>query len=162
MLHLPDNIKYIRELANKTQEDFAEMFDIKDKKGKISKDKVYTYESGRAKPPLHFLEGLAEFAGVTVAALQNVRLKKDSIHFKQEPDIVALNGNSLFIGEAKIKNTGAFPFDAGESIRKTEIMVEVLLSCVAELLADKHSSSASVLQKQLEAVVNARLNNKEP
>lgn len=78
-----------------------------------------------------------------------------------QPDFVGTDGNRIMIAETK-RNTGVFPFDAGESIRKTEIMVEVLLSCVAELLADKHSSSASVLQKQLEAVVNARLNNKEP
>lgn len=59
-------------------------------------------------------------------------------------------------------NTGKMAFDAGEAIRKTEIIAEVLLSCVAELLAQSKNGSASVIQQQLEAVVNARLKNEEP
>jgi transcriptional regulator with XRE-family HTH domain len=94
MLHLSSNIKYIRELANKTQYDFANMFAVKDKKGNLSPDKIYTYESRRAKPPKFFLEALSEYAGITVDALENVKLTKKDITFKPyDPNIVSNETN---------------------------------------------------------------------
>lgn len=101
MLHLKNNIKYIRELANKTQYDFAKMFDIKNKKDEFSEDKIYTFENGRAKPPQFFLESLANYAGITVSELKDKKLSKEDIKFNKESDIIAKTDNGLFIAEVK-------------------------------------------------------------
>jgi len=53
-------------------------------------------------------------------------------------------------------------FDMSAAIKKIEIMMEVLLSATAELVAEKHNFPASVVREQFQAVVNARLSNAEP
>jgi transcriptional regulator with XRE-family HTH domain len=87
MLHVGKNIKTIRELANLTQLDFAKKFSVKSKKGEFSADKVYTYESDTTEPPLHILEDIAAFAGVTVDDLKNKVLKRGEIHFSDEENL---------------------------------------------------------------------------
>jgi transcriptional regulator with XRE-family HTH domain len=79
MLHLAENIKTIRELSNKTQLEFAQLFEVKSKKGEYSKDKIFTYESGKAAPPETLIEYIAEFARVSVEDLKNKKLSRRDI-----------------------------------------------------------------------------------
>lgn len=79
MLHLSENIKTIRQLSNKTQFEFAALFNVKDKKGNPSKDKINSYESDRATAPEWLVEYIAEFARVSVDDLKNKKLSKKDI-----------------------------------------------------------------------------------
>src|SRR6478609_2761407 len=89
MLHLAENIKTVRELANKTQQEFAELFGIKSKKGSFSADKVFTYENGKANPPESLITNIAEFARVSVDDLKNKKLTKRDIDLG--PDVFAFS-----------------------------------------------------------------------
>jgi transcriptional regulator with XRE-family HTH domain len=86
MLHLAENIKTIRELANKTQLEFAQLFEVKSKKGEYSKDKIFSYESGKAIPPDILIEYIAEFARVSVEDLKNKKLSRKDIDLG--PDVL--------------------------------------------------------------------------
>lgn len=48
-------------------------------------------------------------------------------------------------------------YDIGAAVKKIEAMNEVMLSAVAELLAKANNQSSTVVQSQLEELVNKRL-----
>lgn len=83
MLHFIQNLKLIRVIANKTQLQFAELFDVKGKNGRISKDIYYTYESGKTPPPDYFISDVAKYAGVSEDDLKNKILSRAEL--KIEP-----------------------------------------------------------------------------
>ena len=72
MLHLSDNIRYIRLLSGKTQTEFAELVGA-------TKDTLYTYEKGKAKPNELVLSKISKIAGVTLEQLLEKDLKKQEI-----------------------------------------------------------------------------------
>ena len=72
MLHLANNIKYIRLLAGKTQTEFGELIGC-------SKDSVYTYEKGKATPDELILSKISKIAGVTIEDLLHKDLSKREI-----------------------------------------------------------------------------------
>lgn len=101
MLHLAKNIKTIRELNNKTQVEFAEIFGVKNKKGEYSSDKIYTYETGKAEPPEFLIQEIANYAGVSVSDLKNTALKKSDFSFKEEaPNQLQDSGDNISYGSS--------------------------------------------------------------
>jgi transcriptional regulator with XRE-family HTH domain len=83
MLHLSDNIKIIRELYDERQEDFVKRF------SGVSLSMQKSYESGRAKPGMLYMQQLAAMTGVPVDTLKNYpveinKIKKVSKDGKEE------------------------------------------------------------------------------
>lgn len=74
MLHLKDNIKIIRALLGQTQLEF-----IKNFSGKITIDMQKSYESGKAKPDILYIQELADISGVSEKDLLSKNLKKTDI-----------------------------------------------------------------------------------
>jgi transcriptional regulator with XRE-family HTH domain len=84
MLHLSENIKTIRLLMNKTQSEFAEIFNVKDKKDKFSKDKIQSYEGRRAEPPEWLIKTIASAVNVSIEVLKNKKLEPSIIKIDQD------------------------------------------------------------------------------
>lgn len=72
MLHLAENIKWIRLLSGKKQTEFAVILGI-------SEDQLYTYEKGKASPNSVVKEKIATIAGITVTDLEKLDIKKRTI-----------------------------------------------------------------------------------
>ena len=69
MTKLAENIKWIRLLKGLSQAEFGAIF-------KVSKDAIYTYESGRTVPNAAILSKLATMAGISISDLENKDLKQ--------------------------------------------------------------------------------------
>jgi transcriptional regulator with XRE-family HTH domain len=65
--------------------EFAELFDVKSKKGDFSKDKIYTYESGTANPSESLINEIAKYAGVTSEELKNKQLTREDLKINPKP-----------------------------------------------------------------------------
>lgn len=72
-MRLAENIKWIRLLKGLSQAEFGAIF-------KVSKDAIYTYESGRTIPNAAMLSKIATMAGVTISDLENKDLRKLDIN----------------------------------------------------------------------------------
>lgn len=78
MLHLKHNIRLIRDLTGKTQEEFAGLF----KRVTVAMQK--SYESGKASPGPAYLQKLADYAGVTHDDLLNKDLKIQDVEIEED------------------------------------------------------------------------------
>lgn len=72
-MQLKDNIKLIRALTGQTQPVFIKNFTG------ISVDMQKSYESGKAKPDILYIQELADIAGVSERDLTSKKLKKEDI-----------------------------------------------------------------------------------
>lgn len=78
MFHLPQNLRLIRLLSEKTQTEFGEMF------GGATKAMVISYEKGKASPDEVYIARVAKYAGVTPDQLKSHALSEDEINIKVE------------------------------------------------------------------------------
>ena len=75
MLQLPSNIRLIRLLAGKTQEEFGRMMGA-------NKARQFTYEKGIAEPDELYLSRISAFAGITESDLRSAKLSESNIFIK--------------------------------------------------------------------------------
>jgi transcriptional regulator with XRE-family HTH domain len=68
MLHLLDNIKYVRELTGMSRTEFGEVFGL-------TKDQIQSYEVGRAKPAAQLINELAAMFEITPEKFGAVNLR---------------------------------------------------------------------------------------
>jgi transcriptional regulator with XRE-family HTH domain len=78
MLHLPNNIKIIRSLSGKTQEEFRGYFT------RVTLAMQKSYEGGKAEPDSLYLQELSELSGVPVNDLMNKEITKKDVKLKVE------------------------------------------------------------------------------
>ena len=135
-MQLNNNIKLIRELSGMTQNDFADLF------GNVSKDMLYTYESGKANPNELFKSRVAMIAGIDIKSLETVELKESDIKLvsRQElkPGMFTMNtsaGKSLRINGEKPVN------QPSEPLQQTVADQAATIKMLTELLARKLENS---------------------
>lgn len=73
MLHLSNNIKLIRELYNQTQEEFVQHFTD------VTLSMQKSYESGRAKPGILYLNQLSKLTGVAIEKLKDYPVEVEEV-----------------------------------------------------------------------------------
>lgn len=95
MLHLVDNLLWVRELSGLSQTAFGSLIGA-------SKDMVHSYEKGRAKPSAEIIVLLAEIVGVTTEEF----LKKDIRKSKSENSKAIKSVISDLLKATTGKNTG--------------------------------------------------------
>lgn len=78
MLHLKHNIKLIRGLSGKKQEDFIKLFQG------VTIAMQKSYEGGKAKPDIVYMQQLAEYSGVTQHELLNKELLIEDIEIQDQ------------------------------------------------------------------------------
>lgn len=79
MLQINKNIKLIRELSGKKQEDFAKLI-------KTNLSNLKTYENSSVRPKANVIAAICDFAGITTEELENKALTHKDVHL--EVDIV--------------------------------------------------------------------------
>jgi len=88
MLQIRNNIKLIRSLSGKKQEDFIRLFPG------VTVAMQKSYEGGKAKPDAAYIDAIARMAGVTANDVMHKELSGKDIKFKVEkvesPDFEAL------------------------------------------------------------------------
>lgn len=82
MLHLNYNIRLIRKLSGKKQDEFVLLF-----KG-VSVPMQKSYESGKAKPDIVYMQRLADYAGVNQKDLMGKQLRIDDVKLKTKVEKV--------------------------------------------------------------------------
>lgn len=76
MLHLSANIRLIRVLAGKTQDEFADLLGEP-----ATKDMIYTYERGMVKKPNKIiLQRISNIASITLDQLMNKPLSEEEVN----------------------------------------------------------------------------------
>jgi phage repressor protein C with HTH and peptisase S24 domain len=83
MYHISKNLSTIRHSMGLTQVEFAEIFDIKDRKGVPSNDKVWTYENGKANPSITLIERVSHVTGVPYEELVTEEISEQRIDKKK-------------------------------------------------------------------------------
>jgi hypothetical protein len=78
MLHIRDNIKLIRSLSRRKQEDFILLFPG------VTVAMQKSYESGKAKPDTGYIDRLARMAGISVEDVKDRKLSGSDISVRVE------------------------------------------------------------------------------
>jgi hypothetical protein len=87
MLHLPNNIKIIRSLSGKTQDEFRVYFT------RVTLAMQKSYEGGKAEPDSLYLQELSELSGVSIKDLINKEITKKDVKIKVE-NVENVNGDN--------------------------------------------------------------------
>lgn len=82
MLHLKDNLKLIRALLRQTQVEFISNFT-----GKITVDMQKSYESGKAKPDILYIQELSDLTGISEKELTSKKLVKSDFKGMVEKEL---------------------------------------------------------------------------
>jgi transcriptional regulator with XRE-family HTH domain len=118
LLHLTDNLKLIRALLKQTQAEF-----IKNFTGKITVDMQKSYEGGKAKPDILYIQELAEMTGVSERELTSKKLSKSD--FKAMRKVEKAEN-----GEKKAANYSTLELLAADDFKKFRGLVVAKLSSI--------------------------------
>lgn len=134
MLHLAQNIKWIRLLAGKNQEDFAKMVGHK-----CTKNIIYTYEKGIVDNPNQlYLSNIAKIANITLDQLYNEDLSKYDIQVinpdtkKMEYNLIRTDGKGHDKEDLKKEND-----ELKKEIKKLTETVSKLTNLLSEKMLQK-------------------------
>lgn len=138
MLHLPYNLKLIRELSETTQPVFGRKFSA-------SKAMIVSYEKGKAAPGDLFLSRVAEAAGITQEMLGNKKLA--------ERDIQVEKLKKVFHGKMDSSSTELMLEEAGPVYKAMALPEKIILnlseSIKIQAIANKEQAIAN--REQAEA-----------
>lgn len=138
MLHLKDNIKLIRALLKQTQPEF-----IKNFTGKITVDMQKSYESGKAKPDILYVQELTEMTGIPERELTSKKLIKGDLKAmveKVDKGEKNTHNSDINQGFQLLIDKKEFYTDVLLKLRQTQATVNVLKLTVAKLAASKAGS----------------------
>jgi transcriptional regulator with XRE-family HTH domain len=139
MLHLSENIKLIRLLSGKTQPEFGKMFDS-------TKAMIISYEQDRARPNSLFKKRISEYAGISIADLDNKKLRESDIHIAGKEEKVQYGTLRERNKDKTIHYTGGTELlaDMRKDIIWLESTVKVLIHTLSEICSQNNLTDKSI------------------
>lgn len=147
MLHLAQNIKLIRGLADKTQPEFAIL---------ISENlsNLKTYETKGIMPKLHIQHRIAKIAGVSVEDLINKKLTPDDISINLEVDKVKKVKKDAPVNHIEAQHGANSKDGVSKDVIEVKAKIDVLFDVAVELLSATSGESVTLIRKKLEKRVD--------